>query len=148
MRAIYLLAPGILAMASALAGSSVAQPAKTQSQEFEEAQYETVTVYAPYVVKRQVVNSMMSKKSATGLEMVSISRSVSFADLDLADPGQAKQLESRVDIAAHDACRELEKKFPKSQYRPVPEDQNCAGNAKAAAMIAVRALEAAAILKH
>lgn len=148
MRAIHLLAPAILAMGTVVAGSSVAQPAKTQSQEFEEAQYETVTVYAPYVVKRQVVNSMMSKKSATGLEMVSVTRSVNFSDLDLADPGQAKQLESRVDIAAHDACREIEKKFPKSQYRPVPEDQNCAGNAKAAAMIAVRALEAAAILKR
>jgi UrcA family protein len=142
------LAPAILAMALAWAGSSAAQPAKMQSQEFEEAPYETVTVYAPYVVKRQIVNSMMSKKSATGLEMVSVTRRVSFSDLDLADAGQAKQLESRVDIAAHDACREIEKKFPKSQYRPVPEDQNCAGNAKSAAMIAVRALEAAAILKH
>lgn len=142
MRAIQFLVPAILAMG--MAGSSMAQPAKMQTQEFEEAQYETVTVYAPYVVKRQVINPMMSKGSSTGLEMVSITRSVSFADLDLSDPGQAKQLESRVDIAAHDACREIEKKFPRSQYRPVPEDQNCAGNAKLAAMIAVRALEAAA----
>lgn len=142
MRSIRIMIPAFLMMGTAFAGSSLAQPANQQALEFE--QHETVTVYAPFVVRREVVNPMMSKKSSTGLEMVSISRSVSFADLDLSDPGQAKQLEGRVDIAAHAACAELEKKYPSSRYHPVPENQDCPGNAKAAAMISVRALEAAA----
>ena len=139
MRSIII--PAILMMGTAFAGSSAAQPAQ-QSLEFE--QHETVTVYAPFIVRREVVNPMMSKKSSTGLEMVSVSRSVSFADLDLSDPGQAKQLEGRVDVAAHAACAEIEKKYPSARYHPVPENQDCPCNAKAAAMIAVRALEAAA----
>ena len=143
MRSIQIIIPACLMMGAAFAGSSLAQPANQQSLEFE--QHETVTVYAPYIVRREVVNPMMSKKSSTGLEMVSISRSVSFADLDLSDPDQVKQLEGRVDIAARDACAEIEKKYPSSRYHPVPEKQDCPGNAKAAAMIAVRTLEAAAM---
>ena len=106
--------------------------------------YETVMVYAPYVVKRQIVSPMASKTSSTGLELVSISQAVSFADLDLSDVAQVKQLESRVRQAALHACGEIERKFPRSRYIPVPENQDCIGNATSAAMIAVKALEVAA----
>ena len=142
MRSIQFFIP--VAFLMACAGPSLAQSSNPQSLEFEQAQYETVTVYAPYVVRHHIVNPMMSKTSSTGLEMVSVTRTVSFADLDLSDPGQVKQLRSRVDIAAHDACAEIEKKFPRALYVPVPENQDCVGHARSAAMIAVKALEVAA----
>lgn len=144
VRLFHSLALSALFVGAATTGHSLAQSSNRQSPKFEEERYETLTVYAPYVVRRQVVNPMMSKASSTGLQLVSISRAVSFADLDLSDPDQVKQLEGRVGMAAQDACAEIDKKFPRTRYRPVPENQDCIGNAKKAAMVAVKALEVAA----
>lgn len=143
MRPIVFAAPISLLLSSAFLTSSSAQPLDS-TMALEQAQYETVTVYAPYVVKRQILNPMMSKTSSTGLELVSVSRSVSFADLNLSDERQVKMLEDRVGTAARDACAEIDKKFPRSRYTPVPANQDCVGNAKKSAMVAVKALEVAA----
>jgi UrcA family protein len=83
-----------------------AQPSQsTASQPDEAATHEVVIVYASYVVTRKVSNAMMSKASATGLEVVSASRSVSFSDLDLSQPSDEATLGSHVYQAAHDACK-------------------------------------------
>lgn len=122
-----------------------AQPAQsTAAAPAESAMHEEVTVYAPYVVRRKVINPMMSKTSSTGLELVSVSRSVSFRDLDLSRPADVTTLENRVHQAAADACTEIDKRFPKTKFTPVPENQDCVGNAVSEAMITVKQLEAAA----
>ena len=124
-----------------LAGSSFAQPDQPTEPP---AAHETVTVYAPFVVRHKPVNPMMSRSHATGLELVSVSRAVSFHDLDLGKPIDADTLENRVHRAAVDACAELDKRFPKSVYIPVPEKQDCVGNAVNEAMISVKQLVASA----
>ena len=106
--------------------------------------HEEITVYAPFVVTRKVINPMMSKKSSAGLELVSASRSVSFRDLDLSKAADVTLLENRVHDAARDACNEIEKQFPKAKYHPIPENQDCVGNATSEAMITVNQLKAAA----
>lgn len=57
---------------------------------------------------------------------------------------QVRELKNRVKLAAYDACAEIDKKFPRTQYIPIPKDQDCVGNAIGGAMIAVKALEVAA----
>ena len=106
--------------------------------------HEVIFVYAPYVVTRQVVNPMMSKKSATGIELVTQSRTVNFADLDLSEAADVATLTMRVRHAAQDACTDIEKRYPKSEYRPIPPNQDCVGNAFNEAMVTVRMVEAAA----
>jgi len=105
---------------------------------------EMVTVYAPFVVRHKPVKPMMSRTASTGLELVSVSRSVSFHDLDLSKPIDAATLENRVHRAAADACSELDKRFPRSIYLPVPEKQDCIGNAVSEAMVSVKQLIASA----
>lgn len=128
-------------------GTGNAQPTQSvAAQPDEAAAHEVVIVYAPYVVTRTVISPMMSKTSATGLEVVSASRSVSFSDLNLSQPPDEATLESRVYQAAHDACKDIDERFPKSVYKPVPENQDCAGNAANQAMVIVKDLENAAAI--
>ena len=105
---------------------------------------EMVTVYAPFVVRRKPVSPMMSRSRSRGLELVSTSRAVSFHDLDLKKQIDADMLENRVHRAAVDACAELDKRFPKSIYIPVPENQDCVTNAVNEAMVSVKQLIASA----
>lgn len=141
MRPFYVTTTALAIVAAMAIDRSAAQSPDRPSSE---TQYETVTVYAPLAVRRQVIDPMMSRKSSTGLELVSVSRSVSFFDLDLSDANQVRELKNRVKLAAHDACAEIDKKFPRTQYIPIPKDQDCEGNAIGGAMIAVKALEVAA----
>jgi UrcA family protein len=131
----------------ALLGASLLVPGSTLAQPDQPgeppAAYEMVTVYAPFVVRHKPLSGPLSK-SSRGLELVSVSRTVSFHDLDLGKPIDAETLENRVHRAAVDACAELDKRFPKSTYIPVPEKQDCVGNAVNQAMVSVKQLIASA----
>ena len=133
---------GLLLLANA-SGNAQAQQA-TDSASAAASPQEEVMVYAPFVVQRKVLTRMMTRKSSTGLELISVSRSVSFADLDLSDSANVTTLENRVHQAAQDACNEIERRYPKSDYRPIPANQDCVGNAVREAMVVVRQLEASA----
>ena len=124
-----------------ISGPTLAQPGQSAEPP---AAYEMVTVYAPFVVRHRPASGTMSRAGSRGLELVSVSRSVSFHDLDLGKPIDAEILENRVHRAAVDACAELDKRFPKSIYTPVPEKQDCVGNAVNQAMVSVKQLIASA----
>jgi UrcA family protein len=106
--------------------------------------HERVVVYAPYVVTRKLVNPMMSKASAAGIEVVSASRTVSYADLNLSQASDQTTLEDRVHKAAQEACAEINQQYPKSIYTPIPQNQDCVGTAVNQAMVVVKDLEDAA----
>ena len=136
---------------SALAGAALAgllftggAGAQTAPEPKQDTPHEVIFVYAPYVVTRQVINPMMSRKSSTGIELVSASRTVNFADLNLSEAPDVATLKMRVRLAAQDACSDIERHYPKTKYHPIPENQDCVGNAVEEAMVTVRAVEAAA----
>lgn len=115
---------------------SAASPVYAQSEPSE-----TVTVFAPFVVKKVQGPPAIGKRPA--VSTVSVSRNISYHDIDLTSDAGETTLTARVHQAAQDVCRELERRFPKTLYIPVSEDKDCAKNAEAAAMIEVHAVVAA-----
>jgi UrcA family protein len=97
---------------------------------------EEVTVVGPYTVGKATT------KRALGGEMpeltISVSQSVSFADLDLSKPGDVATLRGRVKAAARDSCRELDHRFPSAIYIPMESDRReCVRNATGQALARV-----------
>jgi UrcA family protein len=109
------------------------------------SQSESVTVTAPYIVQKTEVQKPMGKRPA--LTVVSISRPVSYVDLDLSKAADAQKLRDRVKTAAADVCTELDKRFPKSQYMPEPASQDCVGAATSESLLVVNRLIAASTTK-
>lgn len=86
-----------------------------------------ITVIAPYTVHRQVEG-----RSATGaeIETVSLSRTVSYADLDLTQPLAFRELESRINRVARQACSDLKRMYPDGAISsPNSADTTCISNA-------------------
>ena len=100
----------------------------------------SVTVKASRIVSEKSVG-----KTSSGIPIVDISLSygVSAKDLDLASHAGAMELEKRVNDAALEACKELNRQYPESK----PSDRECAKNAVDNAMVRVHELEAAAAKK-
>ena len=113
-------------------GPTVAQPASS-------GMHETVTVVAPYIVRRAAMTPATGTPAAGGgmarqIEVVSVDRAVNFSDLDLNQPAGAAMLEKRIKDAAAEACREIDKRYPKTVYIPVSPNQDCVGIAAGNAM--------------
>jgi UrcA family protein len=86
------------------------------------------------------------KKSSTGMTKnrvttVSMTRQVSFKDLDLRTAEGKAALESRVKETAANVCKELDRRYPGES---VAEDKNCVQEAIDEAMVSVRGVESAA----
>ncbi len=137
MRMTWLMVATLISTA-AIGGSAMGQPAAEKP-----GAHEMVEVFAPYVVRREPVRPRRGF-NREHLEIISVSRAVSFADLDLAKAEDRTILDSRVKQAAIDACKELDRRYPKQAYVPVPIEQDCVKNATDEAMIQVNELIAAA----
>lgn len=89
---------------------------------------ETIVVTAPRVVHQTIVTG----RSPTGatIEETTISRNVTFDDLDLSKAHDADALRTRVRDTARDLCAELDKLFPFE-----PKDTNCVKKSADRAMI-------------
>ncbi|MGZ5920315.1 MAG: UrcA family protein [Rhizomicrobium sp.] len=125
-------------------GPTAAQPAPPQP-----GMHETVTVVAPYIVRRATVTPATGTPATGGgmarqIEVVSVDRAVDFSDLDLSSSSGAATLEKRIKDAAAEACREIDKRYPKNVYIPVSPNQDCAGIAAGNAMKIADELIAAA----
>ncbi len=112
------IAAGATALALFLAGSGSAWC----------QQIEEITVTAPRQVHQTYV---VGRSPTTGapIEVTTISRAVSYADLDLAKPSGAAKLRNRIDDTAKDLCKELDKLYPME-----PKDRVCAKKADDGAM--------------
>lgn len=139
MKNIFLAIPGLALVSLLTAGAPVAAQTANEKVEVRDA----VTVYAPFVVR-------LTPHKATGgvnrqpLSLVTVNRSVSFRDLDLKNPIDQQTLKTRVNQAAKDACGEIERRYPKNRYIPVPVNQDCVKNAVNESMVVVRELILAA----
>jgi len=94
-----------------------------------------VTVFAPYVVKKVYGGPPRARIST-----ITLSRQVSYGDLDLATGPGATILVERVRGAARDICRELDRRYPRSVYVPVTREEKCAKRATEDGMMQVNAI--------
>jgi len=112
-----------LAAGASLATSSraLAQPDATAAPPVTTAQ--GLTIVAPKVVRRQTTGAKAF--ASAPIEVLSLSRTVSFADLDLSTESGATELKKRIMYGALAACDDLEAQYPSNIYVPVPAGQNC-----------------------
>jgi UrcA family protein len=93
---------------------------------------DTVTVFAPYVIRR--------KRGPRNVQTISVSRNVDFHDLDLARPRDATALEQRVEQAAQDVCRELDSRYGGGVRKRTSGDRFGARHASASALVEIQAM--------
>jgi UrcA family protein len=106
------LAPGSHVLAQP--GAEAAPPVATA---------QGLTIVAPKVVRRQTTGAKAF--ASAPIEVLSLSRTVSFADLDLSTESGAIELKKRIMYGALAACDDLEAQYPSNIYVPVPAGQNC-----------------------
>jgi UrcA family protein len=113
----------VVAAGASLAPSSgaLAQPDAASAPSVATAQ--GLTIVAPKVVRRETTGAKAFADAP--IEVLSLSRTVSFADLDLSTEAGAVELKKRIMYGALAACDDLEAQYPSNIYVPVPAGQNC-----------------------
>ncbi|NNC38435.1 MAG: UrcA family protein [Hyphomonadaceae bacterium] len=114
----------IVAMSCSTAGLSSAQDQNDAMQEVEESTLiavDEIIVEAP--IRHRKEQSLASP--TTKVEIIQLTRRVSFADLDLTKAEDVKTLKLRIERIAKDSCRKLSKLYPLSTSR-VTERKRCA----------------------
>jgi UrcA family protein len=101
-----------------------------------EQRLEEITVVAPRLVTRESVG-----RTASGgkVELILLTRHVSYADLNLAMHADVLQLEQRVNDVAKDSCEQLAKMYPLSDPNTPDCVREAVANAKAQMDAAVSA---------
>jgi UrcA family protein len=93
---------------------------------------EEIRIMAPGEAERKIVG-----RTSIGapIEVISLSRPVSYADLDLRRQADAAELEKRISDAAKATCKQLDATYPESSlYQSIPADQDCFKTATSKAM--------------
>jgi len=85
---------------------------------------EGLTVVAPEIVRHQAVGGAAPLQGAP-IEVLSLSRTVSFNDLDLTTRAGVDEFRRRIMYASLAACDQIEAEYPSNIYVPVPASQNC-----------------------
>lgn len=127
MRAVF-----VRAASAAVTAALISSIAVAQKKGIEEVEVEAT----------RVLSTKVAGRTATGVPIVNVSLSygVNIADLDLASREGASELESRVQDAAHAACREISRQHPDA----TPDDAACTNAAAKKAMVKARELIAEA----
>ena len=124
----------LLALATILAGGigeAGAQPARAGDPIFE------LTVVAPRLVRQELGRQ---PATASPVELVSLTRRISYSDLDLALHANVLELQRRIEATAREACEQLARLFPLSD----PKTPDCVAEAVAGARLqAEQAIRAA-----
>jgi UrcA family protein len=102
---------------------------------------EEITIIAPHEVQRKEVGR---SNLGAPVEVISITRRISYAGMDLTKPANVSDLEKVIKDTANDSCKEIENQYPEAMYPTVPASQNCAKTATNDAMKQLNAAVAAA----
>ncbi len=86
---------------------------------------EEITIQAPRLVQHKAVRGI----GPTNTELVSLTRRVTYGDLDLALHSDVMELEKRISDTAKEACEQLAKMYPFS----APNTPDCVKEAMASA---------------
>jgi UrcA family protein len=132
---------GAIALVAAIAAGMLASGQPAAAATSAPAAVQAITVVAPHVVRHKV--------GGTGpfggpVEVLSLSRGVSYADLDLTTKAGVVAFEKRIKDTAQKACDQIEAEYPSTLYIAVPANQNCVGTAVSEAMPLADAVIAAA----
>lgn len=76
---------------------------------------EEVIVRSPYIVQRERPTRSPAPYNFDNPELISVSRHVSYADLNLFSPTGIAVLERRIRDTAKDVCEELERRYARTQ---------------------------------
>jgi UrcA family protein len=143
----FRLKPGLIAMLAAVAGG-IAIPASFALAQGSAAAAPpaqptagSLTVVAPRVLRGHAGPAWAQ---GAPIEVVSLSKTVNFADLDLTTSVGADEFKKRIMYAALDACDQLEAEYPSNRYVLVPATQNCPDTTATQALIVAKEIIAAA----
>ena len=103
---------------------------------------ERITVSGPYTVRQEITQRNMGGQMQE--QKLSVSQDVSYADLDLTRHADVEKLRERVNAAAKDSCKELDRRFPVSTYIPVTT-RSCARDAAREALAQVDTIAAQSV---
>jgi UrcA family protein len=126
----------LLAAAGGLVGGVIMTSAPALAQPQEE-----ITVTAPYEVHRKDAGRAAS---GAAIEVISLTRHVTYSGLDLTKQADVTELESRIKRTAKEACKQLDSLYPEAIYPSMPSNQNCIKAATDEGMTQVKAATAAA----
>ena len=101
---------------------------------------EEITVVAPEVVRRPAERGRHGQR----IEVLSLTRKVSYADLDLTTSSGADELRNRINRVSREACRQLDAQAPSRPGTPSASAQRCEQNARVEALAVADQLVAAA----
>lgn len=135
--AVAAVAAGLLAPSSPV----LAQPGSTPPSSAPPSAAE-LTVVAPRVVRHQEVGR--TEFFGAKVEVVSATRTASFADLDLTTKQGVDEFKRRIMYGVLAACDQMEADYPSSIYIPVPANQNCPDDTARAALSEANTVIAAA----
>jgi UrcA family protein len=104
----------------------------------------TVQTDGPYTVQRQVIPPATSRMSEMEIHKTSVSRGVTYSDLDLSKDSDVAILKDRAREAASDVCRQADRRgeaeAPAS--RPLMSSPSCVNTARQQAMANVNRIVA------
>ncbi len=102
---------GLLCASGALvvANAALAQQEDEEREEGQAQLEEMIVIEAPRVVRQQVGRS---PTTGAPVELISLSRRVSYADLDLQMHADVMELERRINDTAEEACMQLAELYP------------------------------------
>lgn len=127
----------VIANGLAVAGDAV--PAATSAEVTDE-----IIIRAPNVVRRPVPRTGPgAPPGLTNSEIISLSSTVSYADLDFSRTADVTEMELRIRDTARDVCRELNRRYPRQSAQFVYANTDCVKKATDDGMEVLRQITAA-----
>ena len=140
------LKPGLIAMLAAVTGGLTIPGSLALAQGPAAARADQPTAGSLTVVAPRVLRNKAGPAWAQGapIEVVSLAKTVAFADLDLTTSVGVDEFKKRIMYAALDACDQLEAQYPSNRYVLVPPTQNCPDTTATQALMVAKEIIAAA----
>ena len=123
---------------------TTSSPAVAQAVSASSEANEEVTIRAPYVVRREPAPRVGAPSGFRNPELISLSRVVSYADLDLSRASGIAELQTRVRNTARDVCQELNTRYPRTGGQYVYANTDCVKKATDDGMEAIEQVTAVA----
>ena len=137
----------MIAMGPLLLGVSASRIAFAQTSAPEQAvtseETEEVIIHSPYIAHQQPAPRGTAPSDFRNPELITLSRHISYHDLDLSTPSGVAVLQARIRNTAKEVCDELTRRYPKSNQYVYP-NTDCVKKATDDAMEAFEQITAVA----